>query len=70
MDKPPADIRLTRQQRRILNYVRENPGCSASDVAAGIGCRPYWSAQQLRTLRMFRWVQEDESNPGSWHYAA
>lgn len=57
----PADVKLTKRQKQVLEYVRNNPGCVAENVAAACNMRFYWALQFLEALERFRWIRNTES---------
>lgn len=63
----PADLKLTRQQTKVLMYVRMHPGAAVWEIAQEIGCRPYWAYQALDALKRFRWVTvEHDEGAGAY----
>lgn len=57
---PPADIKLTRQQKRVLAHVKEEfAGIGASPYTASVvlKMRPYWAMQHLDALKRLRYIE-------------
>jgi DNA-binding MarR family transcriptional regulator len=65
----PADVeRLTRRQLRVLQFVREHPGCTTEEVWSRLHIsRPYWALRHLEALRRLRRIDyQDRSRAGDY----
>ncbi len=64
----PARVQLTRQQKQVLECIKENPGANGETVALLIEAWPYHIDNALRALVHLRRIKAAEQLDGSSVY--